>query len=76
MNTQTMSLKELEQTGLAVLARELGPVGMIRFLQLFETSTMSPFEIPSFSASLSFIQSTFTGICSNSMGLLTVWPCV
>jgi len=37
IDTQTMSLKELEKTALAVLARELGPVGMIRFLQLFET---------------------------------------
>lgn len=37
IDTQTMSLKEIERTGLTVLARELGPVGVIRFLQLFET---------------------------------------
>lgn len=37
INTQTMSLKEVEKAGLTVLARELGPVGFIRFLQLFET---------------------------------------
>ncbi len=34
-----MSLKEVETTGLAVLARELEPVGLIRFLQLFETGS-------------------------------------
>jgi hypothetical protein len=32
-----MSLKEIERTGLTVLVRELGPVGVVRFLQLFET---------------------------------------
>jgi hypothetical protein len=37
IDTQTMSLKEIERTGLLVLARELGPVGVVRFLQLFET---------------------------------------
>jgi hypothetical protein len=37
IDTQTMSLKEIERTGLNVLARELGPVGVVRFLQLFET---------------------------------------
>ena len=37
INAQSMSLKELEKAGLAVLARELGPVGLVRFLQLFET---------------------------------------
>ncbi len=37
IDTQTMSLKEIERTGLTVLARELGPVGVVRFLQLFET---------------------------------------
>ena len=37
IDTETMSLKEIERTGLTVLARELGPVGVIRFLQLFET---------------------------------------
>lgn len=33
----TMTLNEIQQTGLAVLSRELGPVGMIRFLQMFES---------------------------------------
>ena len=33
----TMTLNEIQQTGLAALSRELGPVGMIRFLQMFET---------------------------------------
>jgi hypothetical protein len=37
IDAQTMSLKEIEKTGLNVLARELGPVGVVRFLQLFET---------------------------------------
>ena len=33
----TMTLNEIHQAGLAALARELGPVGMVRFLQMFET---------------------------------------
>ena len=33
----TMTLNEIQQTGLAALSRELGPVGMTRFLQMFET---------------------------------------
>jgi hypothetical protein len=33
----TMTLNEIRQRGLEVLSRELGPVGMIRFLQMFET---------------------------------------
>ena len=37
MNTQTMSLEQIRITGMEVLARELGIVGMIRFLQQFET---------------------------------------
>ena len=37
MNTREMTLEQIRQTGLAVLMRELGPVGMIRFLQQFET---------------------------------------
>ena len=36
MNTRTMTLHQIQQTGLEVLSRELGPVGMVRFLQLFE----------------------------------------
>lgn len=39
MNTSTMSLEELRQRGLAALAKELGPVGMVRFLQQFETGS-------------------------------------
>jgi hypothetical protein len=37
MNTRTMSLLEIRAAGLDALARELGPVGMVRFLQQFET---------------------------------------
>lgn len=33
----TMTLNEIHQIGLAALSRELGPVGMVRFLQMFET---------------------------------------
>lgn len=32
-----MSLEEIRITGLKVLHRELGPVGLVRFLQLFDT---------------------------------------
>ena len=39
MSTSTMSLEELRQRGLAALAKELGPVGMVRFLQQFETGS-------------------------------------
>lgn len=37
MNVAAMSLEQLRQRGIAVLARELGPVGMIRFLQQYES---------------------------------------
>jgi hypothetical protein len=37
MNKKAMSLSEIRNTGLEILARELGPVGMVRFLQQFET---------------------------------------
>ena len=37
MNTKPMSLREIRAAGLEALARELGPVGMVRFLQQFET---------------------------------------
>lgn len=37
MNAQTMSLEQIRVAGMEVLARELGIVGMIRFLQQFET---------------------------------------
>ncbi len=36
MNTQTMSPEEIRNAGLAALKRELGVVGMVRFLQQFE----------------------------------------
>ena len=32
-----MTLNEIQQKGLEALSRELGPVGMVRFLQMFET---------------------------------------
>ena len=37
MNAQTMSLEQIRIAGMEALARELGIVGMIRFLQQFET---------------------------------------
>lgn len=37
MNAHVMTLSQIQKTGLEVLSRELGPVGMIRFLQMFET---------------------------------------
>lgn len=37
MNVAEMSLDEIRQHGIDALVRELGPVGMIRFLQQFET---------------------------------------
>lgn len=36
MTTPTMTLNQIQQKGLEALSRELGPVGMIRFLQMFE----------------------------------------
>jgi hypothetical protein len=33
----TLTLDEIRRKGLAALERELGPAGMIRFLQQFET---------------------------------------
>ena len=36
MSTQTLTLEALRRAGLEALARELGPVGMARFLQQFE----------------------------------------
>jgi hypothetical protein len=36
MNAATMTLEQLRQTGLQALSRDLGPVGLIRFLQQFE----------------------------------------
>lgn len=37
MSTRTTTLEEIRRAGLEALARELGPAGMIRFLQQFET---------------------------------------
>ena len=34
-----MTLEQIRQAGLKALARELGPVGMARFLQQFETGS-------------------------------------
>lgn len=39
MNVAAMSLEQLRQRGIAVLAKELGPVGMIRFLQQYESGS-------------------------------------
>ena len=36
MNTTTMTLEDIRRAGLEALSRELGPVGMVRFLQQFE----------------------------------------
>lgn len=36
MITDSMTLNEIQQAGLAALSRELGPVGLVRFLQMFE----------------------------------------
>lgn len=37
MSTRIMSMDQIRITGLAALAQALGPVGMVRFLQQFET---------------------------------------
>lgn len=39
MSTQTMTLEQIRLVGLEALAQRLGPVGMIRFLQQFETGS-------------------------------------
>lgn len=39
MATPMMTLDQIRQKGLEVLSRELGPVGMIRFMQQFETGS-------------------------------------
>ena len=36
MIIEDMTLNEIQQAGLAALSRELGPVGFVRFLQIFE----------------------------------------
>ena len=37
MNTATMTLEQIRLTGLKALSRDLGAVGLVRFLQQFET---------------------------------------
>ena len=37
MNPTTMTLEQIRFTGLRALSRDLGPVGLVRFLQQFET---------------------------------------
>jgi hypothetical protein len=39
MSAATKSLNEIRKEGVAALAKELGPIGMIRFLQQFDTGT-------------------------------------
>ena len=39
MNVTAMSLEQVRQRGIAALAKELGPVGMIRFLQQYESGS-------------------------------------
>ena len=36
MNQQTMTLEQLRQTGIELLAQHLGPTGMVRFFQQSE----------------------------------------
>lgn len=36
MNPATMTLEQVRLTGLQALSRDLGPVGLVRFLQQFE----------------------------------------
>ncbi len=37
IDTRSMTQMEIYETGLEILSREMGAVGMIRFLQMFET---------------------------------------
>lgn len=39
MATRAMTLEEIRLTGLEALAKALGPVGLVRFLQQFETGS-------------------------------------
>jgi len=39
MSTAQMRLDEVRRGGIEVLARELGPAGLVRFLQQFESGT-------------------------------------
>ena len=36
MNAATMTLEQVRLTGLQALSRDLGPVGLVRFLQQYE----------------------------------------
>jgi hypothetical protein len=37
MNPETMTLEQIRQKGIEILAQQLGPVGMVRFFQHSET---------------------------------------
>lgn len=37
MSSHPLTMNEIRRAGLEALSRELGPVGMVRFLQQFET---------------------------------------
>jgi len=37
MTTEARTMEEIRRLGLEALVRELGPVGMVRFVQQFET---------------------------------------
>ncbi len=39
MSTQTMNPAVLRKTGLAAISKALGPLGLVRFLQQFETGS-------------------------------------
>lgn len=39
IDVKTMTPIEIQQAGISVLLRELGPVGLIRFLQQYELGT-------------------------------------
>ena len=39
MKSSTMTLDQIRRAGIEALARELGPTGMVRFLQQFETGS-------------------------------------
>lgn len=39
MKSSTMTLDQIRRAGIEALARELGPIGMVRFLQQFETGS-------------------------------------
>jgi hypothetical protein len=39
MNTENLTLRQIREIGIDALFRELGPVGMIRFMQQYETGS-------------------------------------